>query len=257
LWGHPCDPDNLQQLCSERGISLIYDAAHGFGCSWHGRKIGGFGDAEVFSFHATKILNGSEGGCIVTNDDKLAGVLRTMRNFHSTETFSRVPLRINGKMTEAQAGMALLGLKRLDEHISYNRRIRDIYSTYIEDSEGLALVAGGDEEESNFQYCVVDVDNTRTPIDRDLFMKLLASEGVLARRYFYPGVHRMPPYSDMVLPEKTSLEVTESLCGRLLQLPIGASVTPEDAKKIGDLLSFICRKAHEIAEITGNAGELS
>ena len=122
LWGRACNPYDLADLCDRHGLLLFFDAAHAINCTYDGRKIGGFGCVESFSFHATMMLNGAEGGCLTTNDDELANCIRTVKNFHESQSFAKVPLRINGKMSEAQAGMVLLGLKELPNNISRNRQ---------------------------------------------------------------------------------------------------------------------------------------
>src|SRR5262249_29470985 len=81
LWGRTCDADALNEIANLRNLKLLFDAAHAFGCSHKGRMIGNFGDAEVFSFHATKFFNTLEGGAVVTNNDELADKCRLMRNF--------------------------------------------------------------------------------------------------------------------------------------------------------------------------------
>ncbi|XKH39411.1 DegT/DnrJ/EryC1/StrS family aminotransferase [Azospirillum doebereinerae] len=104
IWGRGCDPLELEALTASRGVKLVFDAAHAVGATFRGRRFGGFGNAEVFSFHATKILNGAEGGCITTDDDDLAARLRTMRSFHDTD--ERVPglLRLNAKISGGAGG---------------------------------------------------------------------------------------------------------------------------------------------------------
>jgi dTDP-4-amino-4,6-dideoxygalactose transaminase len=98
LWGRPCIPDRLEEIAAERKITLFFDACHGAGCSYKGRKLGTFGGGEAFSFHATKIINAAEGGCITTDNDAVADRLRTIRSFHPSETYTSVPLRMNGKI---------------------------------------------------------------------------------------------------------------------------------------------------------------
>ena len=98
-WGQPCDIEALARIARRRNLTLMFDAAHAFGCSYRGRMIGGFGAAEVFSFHATKFFNTFEGGAIVTNDDELAAKIRLMKNFgfHGYDNVEYIGT--NGKMT--------------------------------------------------------------------------------------------------------------------------------------------------------------
>ncbi len=245
LWGRACDPDGLGALCASRNISLFFDAAHAIGCTHRGKPIGGLGRLEVFSFHATKILNGAEGGCLTTNDDELANRIRTVRNFHVSESFVPVPLRINGKMSEAQAAMALLGLDTLHENIARNRGLHEIYLQRASAWKGLRLVVPAEEENSNHQYCVLEVEDDCT-LQRDLLFQLLRTENVHARRYFQPGIHRIPPYGSLAFP-CAHLPVTDALCGSLLQLPLGAMITDHDVERICDLIDFCLWHGEAIA----------
>ena len=115
LWGKPCDIDGLTELARRRELKLLFDSAHAFGCSYKGRMVGNFGDAEVFSFHATKFLNSLEGGAVVTNDDSLAQKLRLMRNFGFTSYDRTESIGVNGKMNEVSAAMGLTNLDSMDD----------------------------------------------------------------------------------------------------------------------------------------------
>ena len=136
LWGRPCDVDALSSVADRHGLKLLFDAAHAFACSHDGRMIGGFGDAEVFSFHATKLLNAFEGGAVATNDDGLADTARLMRNFGFTDYDEVSSLGINGKMTEVAAVMGLSSLENLDDFIARNR------ANYLAYRDGLEALGG-------------------------------------------------------------------------------------------------------------------
>ena len=247
LWGRACDPDRLTRLCDRKDLALFFDAAHAIGCTHGGKAIGGLGRVEVFSFHATKILNGAEGGCLTTDDDELASRIRTVRNFHLSESFAPVALRINGKMSEAQAAMALLGLSGLEANIARNRDLHDLYRLRAQHWPGLRLIEPHAGEAGNYQYCVIEVTND-CPLGRDDLFRLLRAENVLARRYFHPGAHRIPPYSTQFPVPPGTLPATERLCATLLQLPQGASVDMGDVERICDLLDFSIAHGTAIAE---------
>lgn len=245
LWGRACDPDRLGALCDSHGLKLFYDAAHAFACTHRGRPIGSLGAFEAFSFHATKIVSGAEGGCLTTNDDELANRARTLRNFHSSQTFAKVGPRINGKMSEAQAGMALLSLRNLDANIAHNRDIDAIYRARSIDWPGLRLYRHAPEEQNNYQYAVIEV-LPGCRIDRDSLVELLRAENVLARRYFYPGLHRVVPFSEQYL--HVSLPVTDALAKSCLQIPLGPLVDEDAASQISDLIAFACAHGDAILE---------
>src|SRR3989442_6465611 len=122
LWGRGCNVEALTDIARRRNLTLLFDAAHAFACSHNGRMIGGFGDAEVLSFHATKFFNTFEGGAVVSNDDDLATRLRLMRNFGFAGYDQVVSVGINAKMTEVAAAMGLTNLESLDTFISTNQR---------------------------------------------------------------------------------------------------------------------------------------
>ena len=245
LWGRPCDVDALQALAREHDLRLIFDAAHAFGCSHRGRMIGGHGDAEVFSFHATKLLNAGEGGAIVTNDDDLAARARLMRNFGFADYDQVVSLGINGKMSEIAAAMGLTSLDSLDEFLDANRLNHAAYQAGLADIPGVSLVRYAGKERHNYEYAVVELDDG-AGISRDLAHRVLWAENVLARRYFYPGVHRMEPYRSGGSGVGAPLPVTERLADRILVLPNGGDIDPADATAVCELLSFAIANRAEI-----------
>jgi len=122
LWGHACDVEALGEIASRHNLRLIFDSAHAFGCSHGGRMIGGFGDAEVFSFHATKFVNSLEGGAVVTNDDELAKRTRLMQNFGFTHYDQTDYIGTNGKMNEVSAAVGLTNMESMESIISANYR---------------------------------------------------------------------------------------------------------------------------------------
>lgn len=232
LWGTACNIEALQTIAARRNLRLLFDAAHAFGCSYNDRMIGGFGDAEVFSFHATKFVNALEGGAVVTNDDALADRIRLMTNFGFTD-YDRVDyIGTNGKMNEISAAMGLTNLESMDDFIDANYRNYRRYRDELRGIDGIRLYEYDEDQKNNFQYVVVEVDEERTGFSRDQLLKLLHAENVLARRYFHPGCHRMEPYrscpshAGLVLPE------TDSLCDRVLVLPTGTAVSGEDIEAV-------------------------
>jgi dTDP-4-amino-4,6-dideoxygalactose transaminase len=246
LWGRTCDPKRLQDFADRRGLTLFFDACHALGSSRGATPVGGFGAAEVFSFHATKIVSGAEGGCITTNDDRLAARLRTIRNFHPSETFAPVELRMNGKMSEAQAALALLSLEDLDRNIGANRQRHDAYAAGLAGIPGLALMRFDRENHSNFQYAVVAVDEARSGLSRDMIMRMLEAENIICRRHFYPWLHRCHPYAGSESARAGAFPVTDRLCRTLLQLPNGQTLAPADVARICGLIARMVTEADRI-----------
>lgn len=236
VWGRPCHVEALAEIAERRGLKLMFDAAHAFGCSHRGRMIGGFGLAEVFSFHATKFLNSFEGGAICTHDDALAQRIRLMTNFGFAGFDHVVHIGTNGKMTEVCAAMGLTSLEGIDELIATNRRNYLAYREGLAGLAGIALIDYPDAERNNCQYLVVEVDEAAAGLSRDELVRVLHAENVLARKYFWPGVHRMEPYRSLFPHAHLLLPDTERIARTVLVLPTGTAVTESDVATICNLM---------------------
>lgn len=248
VWGRPCDIDALAQIAQERNLKLMFDAAHAFGCSHKGRMIGGFGDCEVFSFHATKFFNTFEGGAVVTNNDDLAAKLRLMKNFGFAGYDNVIYIGTNGKMSEVSAAMGLSSLESLDEFIAGNRQNYVLYVEGLAGIPGIDVISYNERERNNYQYIVLEVDEDISGITRDILMQVLHAENVIARRYFYPGCHRMEPYASYFPHANMLLPQTEALTRRVLVLPTGTSVTNDEIRTICKIIHIACKYASELKE---------
>lgn len=246
LWGRGCDVEALTDIARRYDLKLVFDAAHALGCSYQGRMIGNFGDAEVFSFHATKFFNTFEGGVVTTNDDELMEKVRLMENFGFAGPDNVVSSGTNGKMHEVSAAMGLTSLESMDEFVAINRANYERYREALEDVPGARLMEYDESEECNYQYLVVEIDEATTGIGRDELVSLLHAENVIARRYFYPGCHRMEPYRSSHPRAGSELPVTEALSERLLTLPTGTTVTPEKISKICEVIDTAVSNGPEV-----------
>ena len=251
LWGRPCRIDKLTELAQRHNLKLIFDAAHAFGCTVNGKMIGSFGDAEVFSFHATKFLNTFEGGAVVTNNDELAAKLRVMKNFGFVGYDDVDSIGTNGKMSEVCAAMGLTSLESLADVIDTNFRNYEQYRDELSDVDGIEFLTYDSRERSNYQYVVTLIDESVTGISRDQLMDLMWAENVRARRYFYPGCHRMEPYDSMFPQTAARLPVTESVVQRVLLLPTGTAVSSADISRICQLIKFAVSHGEEIKQLLG------
>jgi dTDP-4-amino-4,6-dideoxygalactose transaminase len=248
VWGEACDIAALQDVAGRHGLRVVYDAAHALACSYGGAMIGNFGDAEVFSFHATKFFNTFEGGAVTTNDDGLAESLRFMRNFGFAGIDDVDHVGTNGKMTEVCAAMGLTSLEGLDEFVGINLRNYRAYHHALGDVPGLAVFTYDEREKRNFQYIVVEVDETVTGITRDAVVDILHAENVLARRYFCPGCHRMEPYRSCYPDAGRLLPQTERLAQRVMSLPTGTALDECDVAAVCGLVRFAVENSGAIAE---------
>lgn len=249
VWGRACDMEALTEIAESHNLKLLFDAAHAFGCSYKGSMIGSFGSAEVFSFHATKFLNTFEGGAVVTNNDGLASKIRLMKNFGFTWYDKVDYIGTNGKMSEVSAAMGLTSLENMDEFIAVNYRNYKQYQFELKNIPGIQLVTYNETERCNYQYIVLRIDERIAGLGRDQLVELLHAENVLARRYFYPGCHRMEPYRSFFPHAGLLLPNTERLVRQVVSLPTGTAIGPDAIIKICDIIKFVLAHNEEVSEI--------
>lgn len=250
LWGRPCAVERVAEIAYRRNLKLLFDASHAFGCSAEGRMIGGFGNAEVFSFHATKFVNSFEGGAVVTNDRDLADKVRLMQNFGFADYDQVVYIGTNGKMSEVAAAMGLTSLESLDEFIEINLRNYRQYRDELSGIPGVKLLAYDESTSCNYQYVVLEIDADVSQIHRDTLQQILWAERVSARRYFYPGCHQMEPYRSYFPHARLLLPNTEQLSDRVLTLPTGTAVGPAEIATICGIIRLAVARADEIKAYT-------
>jgi dTDP-4-amino-4,6-dideoxygalactose transaminase len=248
LWGKGCDVGAIGDIARKHRLKVIYDAAHAFGCTHQGQMIGGFGDAEVFSFHATKFFNTAEGGCVTTNDPGIATKISLMRNFGFAGYDSVIHLGTNGKMDEFSAAVGLTNLESLDHFMAVNRRNYERYATGLAAVPGMRLYDFDRQDRFNFQYVVLEVEPRDAGLTRDELVQVLHAEHVLARKYFFPGCHRMEPYRSYFPHAGLLLPQTERLTQRVMVLPTGTAVDEQMIDKICGVVRAAVERHEEVGE---------
>ena len=249
LWGQPCPTRELEAIAQTHGLKLLFDAAHAFGCVHDGGMIGGFGDAEVFSFHATKFVNSLEGGAIITNNDELARTARMMMNFGFVGFDDVRYVGINAKMNEFSAAMGLTSLEAMEKFISLNARNYQLYRKFLTGIPGVRLHEYHPSGRFNYQYLLADVDPQACVISRDRVLDVLWAENVMARRYFYPGVHRMEPYRTLFPDAAAHLPNTERVSAGVLVLPTGETMRPEDIERVCEIIRVAVQNGGEVTRL--------
>ena len=248
LWGQICDVEALSDIANRHRLKLLFDAAHAFGSTYKNQKVGNFGDAEVFSFHATKFINTLEGGAVVTNDDELARKTRLMKNFGFTYWDEVSYVGTNGKMNEISAAMGLTSLESIQDFIAINYENYKRYTELLAPIPGIRMLQYDTGETNNYQYIVVEIDDEQTGISRDELLQVLWEDNVIARRYFHPGCHRMEPYLSKYPNAGSTLPVTEEKSKRVLVLPTGTTVCSEDITVICDIIAIALAHPKQLKE---------
>lgn len=245
-WGQACDTAAVTSFAARHDLRVIFDAAHAIGCAHDGQPIGTFGDAEVFSFHATKCVNSFEGGAITTNDDELAKRLRLMRNFGFQGNDNVLSIGINAKMSEVCAAMGHTSLDAFDEFVTHNRKNAEAFTRSLAETPGIRLFEPCQTQSHNWQYVVALVDEHRLGLTRDQLVDVLSAENVLVRRYFYPGCHRIEPYRTMFPNAGDALPNTEDVCRNVLVLPTGLQLDAAAAIRVSELVTFAAEHSADI-----------
>ena len=248
IWGQGCDIDRLNEIVSHYDIALIFDAAHAFGNKIGNKMIGNFGAAEVFSFHATKAFHTFEGGAITTNNSALAAKLEAARNFGFSD-YDQVDLPgSNAKMPEVCAAMGLTNLLALDNTLIRTRKTYTKYLYELKRIKGIDLVEYDLLVQRNSQYIVTEIDESVIGLTRDEILKILHSENILARRYFFPGNHLMNPYKSLYPDVDFDLPITNRKTNQVLLLPGGSQISQVQVEKVCNLLSKISRYGGAISK---------
>lgn len=246
LWGQPCDVPRLEKIAEKYGLRLYFDAAPALGCSYGDTPVGGFGDAEVFSFHATKVVNSFEGGAIVTDDDALADRMRAVRNFGFSPDGRVGHVGTNGKLNEAAAAMGLTSLDALPETVAHNRANYERYRVALAGIPGVRVLEYDERHRNTHHYLMVTVDREAAGLHRDMLLHVLRAEHILAQPYFAQAMHQLQPYAEDGPVEAPH---AEALCGQLLALPTGPAVGADDIETISDAIRVAVAHGPEVTAL--------
>lgn len=231
-----CDIDGLVELSTEFNIPILFDAVEASFAEHHGKKVGSFGNAECFSMHASKFLNGFEGGYITTNSKSLADKLRILRNNGINARSGLVESQgVDGKLIELHAAMTLACLDDKDHQIERNRSRFLKYKEELSDIKGLKLMEYSLSEKRSFKNILVRLDN-EWPLSRDITIGILQAENMVVRPYYHPPLHK----KDNQFPTINGiLRNTELLMNQLMLLPCGEFVSLQDIEIVANHLRYI------------------
>lgn len=238
LWGRCAHIEELQTIADQHKLTLMFDAAHAFGCSYKDTMVGNFGACEVLSFHATKFFNTFEGGAVLTNNGELAKAMRLMRNFGFAGLDRVIHPGTNGKMIEVAAAMGLANLKDVDNVIKNNVRNFHTYKDSLSTIPGVRLLEYDNSQKNNYQYIVVQIGD-ECPVSRDSILDALNAENIRARRYFWPGCHNMSPYRELHPHAGLLLPNTIHTADRVIVLPTGTAVNEEIIQTVSSIIEVL------------------
>ncbi|MDP3448431.1 MAG: DegT/DnrJ/EryC1/StrS family aminotransferase [Eubacteriales bacterium] len=239
VYGNPCDMAAIDRIAKRHHLPVLYDAAHAFGVTLHGRAVASFGTASMFSFHATKCYNTIEGGAVATKDAAYAELLNGYKNFgfHPDEEIREIGG--NAKMNEFQAAMGLLNLKYFDREIEKRGKVATRYRENLSGIAGLSFRPVRDGVTQNYAYLPVSFDPQVFGADRDQVSDALKQYGIFARKYFNPLTSEAACYAGRFDPAETP--VSREASQIVLTLPMYADLALTDVDDICEIVAG-CKK---------------
>lgn len=230
-YGLPSDTKAIAELADTYNLKVIYDAAHSFGVNTEDGSLLAKGDLSVLSFHATKVFNTFEGGAIISPTKDAKRRIDRLKNFGFVDEITVTAPGINGKMSEVNAGLGLLQLKKVESDILRRGQIDNLYRSMLADKPGIRIVNTRLATKPNFSYFPILVDKN-FPISRDQLYEHLKSKGIFSRRYFYPLISEFPMYRSLPSSNPSNLPVAFEVSRQVLCLPIYPDLPNEDVIRI-------------------------
>lgn len=234
VYGNICNVKEIKRIADEYNLKVIYDAAHAFGVTYKGENVANFGDASMFSFHATKVFNTIEGGAVAFKEDSFVQLLNDLKNFGIRNAEEVAFVGGNAKMNEFQAAMGICNLRHIDEEINKRKAVVEGYRKRLSGVDGIILCKPQGDVISNYAYFPIVFDGYK--YTRDDIVAILGKENILARKYFYPLVNEYDCYKEMPTANVTKTPVAKHIADRVLTLPLYADLTFDEINKICDLI---------------------
>ena len=234
VYGNLCDVDAIKSIADKHGLKVIYDAAHAFGASYKGVSSANFGDASMFSFHATKVFNTIEGGAVCFKDDILVSTMNDMKNFGIRGPERVVFVGGNAKMSEFQAAMGICNLRHLDDEIAKRKKVVERYRELLGDIKGIKLSMVQKDVKSNYAYFPVVFDGYKAT--RDEIFDALSAEGITARKYFHPLTNSFECYIDLPTAGAEKTPIAKHIADCVLTLPLYADLSINDVDRICNII---------------------
>lgn len=233
VYGNICDVDAISAIARRHGLKVIYDGAHAFGEKADGVGVGNFGDATMFSFHATKVFNTVEGGAVAFQNREYAKALHELKNFGIYDGEDADAVGGNAKMDEFRAAMGVCNLRHIEEAIAARKAVYDRYFERLSGVPGIVLNPVREGVQSNYAYFPVRFDPQAFGKSRDEALEQLRRQEINARRYFYPAVNDMTCYRAL---EGAPTPIAHAVSQQILCLPIYEGLSVAQADRICDVV---------------------
>lgn len=234
VYGNVCDIEKIDAIAKKYNLKVIYDAAHAFGVTYCGVGIGNYGNASMFSFHATKVFNTIEGGAVSFNDTEFGEKLYRLKNFGICSETVIDDIGANAKMNEFQAAMGICNLRHVEGEIDKRKAVVKRYTDKLKGRDGLCLPPVQRDVNSNYAYFPVFFDRAVLQLSRDDIYEALREHGVFARKYFYPLTNEFQCYKGRFCEKDTP--IASRIAEGILTLPLYAELSLESVDFICDII---------------------
>lgn len=236
-FGNPSDVEKIQYIADKYRLKVIYDSAHAFGTELNNKGIGNFGDASMFSFHATKLFHTAEGGALTFSDSAVMKKVNLMKNFGIKNENEILITGINGKMNEIQAGLGLVLLDYIEDERNKRSALKKIYTEKFSDISGIDVLCKNDDvTKESLQYFVVKINKEKFGKSRDYIYNELKSYNIFTRKYFCPLCSNYPHYKDLRSASISNLSVANQIENEVLCLPFYGELNKTEIDKISDII---------------------
>ena len=225
VYGNVCNVEKIDKIAKKHGLKVIYDAAHAFGEEYKGIGIGNFGNASMFSFHATKSFNTIEGGAVCYSDEDLGLDLYRLKNFGIRGPVKVDYVGANAKMNEFQAAMGLCNLRHINDEIAKREKVYELYAEQLKDIEGIGMLKLQKNVKHNYSYLPIIIDENEFGFTRNEVFDILAQHNIYSRKYFYPITNSYNCFHGEFKVEETPIALHVSK--RVLTLPMYADLSEE------------------------------
>ena len=232
VYGNVCNVDAIQKIADKHGLKVIYDAAHAFGVTVNGNGVANFGDATMFSFHATKVFNTIEGGAVTFRDKSLKITLDYLKNYGITGPETVEFVGGNAKMNEFKAAMGICNLRHAESENEKRKIVFEVYNGLLSGTHGIKLPIISPSVKANYAYMPIVFDGHK--YSRDDLDEMLRKENIYARKYFYPLTNSFECYKGKFDTETTPN--AKYISERILTLPIYSDLCVEDVKRICSII---------------------
>lgn len=239
VYGNICDVDAIERIAHKNNLKVIYDAAHAFGETYKGKGVGSFGDASMFSFHATKVYHTIEGGAICYKDAPLGHELYKLRDFGIKNAEVVDGVGSNAKMNEFVAAMGLCNLRHIDEYIAKRKIAVERYRDQLSCIKGLQLPPIQKDVVSNYSYFPIVVEPNQFGASRDDIFAALAMHDIHARKYFYPLTSDFDCYQGIF--DSSETPIARQISQRVLTLPLYAELPLEAIDTICEIIKHAAK----------------